>query len=405
MCWITASRPPWAVRKAYLTPTPGSRVSRRSTGTYSCLLGQSRDRWKQSARDALGLLHQREPDRRGREHVQAGEGQEVGPVVGGDGRVLRRNLGKDDRELAVSHQGGSGVQALSCGKSTHGARDHPAADLPDDGQHDRQRHEPAHVAERAHVDREPEREEEERREDVPEAEEPLLDLVAHRRLGEHDTGDERSYRSGELQLLGDGRRADQEPEHREQEELQREPVERPVDRAGEPARDRETDRDEPERLRDEHERLGSLAPARCREAEQERDHDVFEDENRQYEVRFVVAETPTSSPRPRFAARSTVPPRPKWRPVRETLVSVNSRPRKKSRKTTPSSATKSVTSDGLMSESSVGSFGPSRRPARRYAGIAESPIRCATRPSTASRAIVTASSVRVTADHSPRSAG
>jgi hypothetical protein len=46
-------------------------------------------------------------------------------------------------------------------------------------------------------------------------------------------------------------------------------------------------------------------------------------------------------------------------------VNVNSRPRKKSRKMIPISATKSVTSDGLMRESTLGSFGPSSRPASR----------------------------------------
>ena len=73
------------------------------------------------------------------------------------------------------------------------------------------------------------------------------------------------------------------------------------------------------------------------------------------------------------ATRSTVPPSPKCRPDLERRSRLNSRPRKKRRKTRPSCATNSVTSEGLISASCVGSFGPSRSPARRYAGIAGEP--------------------------------
>ena len=54
-----------------------------------------------------------------------------------------------------------------------------------------------------------------------------------------------------------------------------------------------------------------------------------------------------------------------------------------------------VTSDGWTNESTSGSFGPSSNPARMYAGIAESPKRLATSPSTARTATVTASCSRV----------
>ena len=52
---------------------------------------------------------------------------------------------------------------------------------------------------------------------------------------------------------------------------------------------------------------------------------------------------------------------------------------------------------GRMDELSIsGACGPSRIPARRYAGIAERPKRFATRPSAARTATVIASSSRVT---------
>src|SRR5688572_4248791 len=113
MCWITASRPPWAVRNVYLTPTPGSRVSRRSTGN-SCLLGQSRGGgWEQGAAQALRLLHEHEADGRGREHVEAREGDELLLLAARDGRVIRGDLRKDDRELAVRDERRARVQALA----------------------------------------------------------------------------------------------------------------------------------------------------------------------------------------------------------------------------------------------------------------------------------------------------
>src|SRR5918992_1928575 len=111
MCWITANRPPWAVRIVYLTPTPGSRVSRRSTGTLSRLLDQSRGR-KDGTADALGLLHQREPDRRRREHVEARERDEVDALLRVEQRVLGGDLGDDDRELPVGDERGPRVEAL-----------------------------------------------------------------------------------------------------------------------------------------------------------------------------------------------------------------------------------------------------------------------------------------------------
>ena len=64
-----------------------------------------------------------------------------------------------------------------------------------------------------------------------------------------------------------------------------------------------------------------------------------------------------------------------------------------------------VTSEGLISASCVGSFGPSRSPARRYAGIAESPKRRATSPSAPRSPTVIASSASVMMLHSSRSRG
>ena len=98
---------------------------------------------------------------------------------------------------------------------------------------------------------------------------------------------------------------------------------------------------------------------------------------------------------PPFTMRSIEPPSPMWRPLRTSRSKLNSRPRKKSRKMSPSPARKLVTSDGWTNESTSGSFGPSSNPARMYAGIAESPKRLATSPSTARTATVTASCSRV----------
>ena len=180
-------------------------------------------------------------------------------------------------------------------------------------------------------------------------------------------------------------------EHREQEELERQPVERAVEWPRKPPRGCEPDRDEPERLGDEDERVRRPTAARSREAEHERDDEILEHEDRQHEVGLVVAqpaevdqpldgdrarghvdarsqderrEAPAEGdhahdePEPEVGDEVDVPPRPMWRPVDRSRARLNSSPRKKSRKTSPSSARKSVTSDGLMSASSRGSFGP-----------------------------------------------
>ena len=60
----------------------------------------------------------------------------------------------------------------------------------------------------------------------------------------------------------------------------------------EPARRGEARGDERERLRQEHERLRRPTSACGREAEHERDHEILEDEDREHEVRLVVAEAP-----------------------------------------------------------------------------------------------------------------
>src|SRR5918996_2930628 len=136
MCWITASRPPCAVPIVYLTPTPGSRVSRRSTGTSSCLLDQSRGRKHRTA-DALGLLHQREADGCRREHVETRERDEIDALGGLEQRVLGRHLGYYDRELAVGDERGAGVQALPSREAADLPRDVAAAQLSDERHHDR----------------------------------------------------------------------------------------------------------------------------------------------------------------------------------------------------------------------------------------------------------------------------
>src|SRR3990170_8431756 len=117
------------------------------------------------------------------------------------------------------------------------------------------------------------------------------------------------------------------------------------------------------------------------------------------------AATPTTSPSTAFVARSTTPPRPTCRPALVSRATVNSRPRKKSRKMIPIAATNSVTSDGLMRESTLGSLGPRRRPASRYAGIADRPNRRATSPSAPRTAMVTASSASVTPPFFPPGVG
>ena len=77
------------------------------------------------------------------------------------------------------------------------------------------------------------------------------------------------------------------------------------------------------------------------------------------------AATPTSSPSPALMTKSAAPPRPTWRPLRTSRSTLNSRPRKNRRKMSPTSATKSVTSDGCTSRMKLGSFGPRMIPASR----------------------------------------
>ena len=138
-------------------------------------------------------------------------------------------------------------------------------------------------------------------------EEPLLDLLADGRLGQDDSRHQRSDGLREAQLVGHRRGADEEPEHGEQEELERETVERTVERACKPPRRRQADRDEPERLGDEDERVGRLAPAGRGEAKQEGDNEVLEDEDREHEVGLVVAEpTKVGQPLGRDRARRHV---------------------------------------------------------------------------------------------------
>jgi hypothetical protein len=77
------------------------------------------------------------------------------------------------------------------------------------------------------------------------------------------------------------------------------------------------------------------------------------------------AARPTSRPSAPFTTRSIAPPKSASQRLRAIRPIVNSSPRKKSRNTSPISATKSVTSDGRTMLSAFGSCGPSSKPASR----------------------------------------
>ena len=171
----------------------------------------------------------------------------------------------------------AGVEALARREAAEPAGDVAGRDLADHCRRNGEREQPADVAERRDVDREPEDEEEQRGEDVAEAEEALLDLLPHRGLGEDDAGHQGADRLREAERVGDRRHPDQEAEDREQEELARQPVEEPVDRRREPLRERERDRDEADRLATIASVAASRAAAARGEAEDERDRDVLGD--------------------------------------------------------------------------------------------------------------------------------
>ena len=151
------------------------------------------------------------------------------------------------------------------------------ADLPDERQHDRQREQPAHAAGAADIDREAEDEEEQRGEEVAEAEEALLDLLAHRGLGEHDARHQRADRLREPELLRDRGHA------------RRGTRTRPAGRTRAASRSRKRSIGplshcdaasaaamNAERLGDDRERVGRPASAARREAQHDRDHEVLE---------------------------------------------------------------------------------------------------------------------------------
>jgi len=136
----------------------------------------------------------------------------------------------------------------------------------------------------------PKDEEEERCEDVAEAEEALLDLLARPRLGEDDTSHQRTDRFGQSELAAEGRAADDERENGEEEYLARKPVEEKIYRPPQPLRNRESGGDESDCLGDDPKCVHELAPAARGESEDERDHDVLHDEYRKHEIGLVVCE-------------------------------------------------------------------------------------------------------------------
>src|SRR5918996_2109827 len=173
---MIARRPPSSRLKPYLTPIPGRRVSRRSTGIVLASLLKSREGEEPSA-DRLRLLHQHDADRRRGEDVEPGERNEVGAVACSDRRVAGGDLGEHDGELPVRDQGNAGVEALAPRKPTDQPAEVAARSLRENSRGDRGHEQPPDVPHLADVDREPEDEEEQCGEDIPKAEEALLDLV------------------------------------------------------------------------------------------------------------------------------------------------------------------------------------------------------------------------------------
>src|SRR3989304_1560008 len=106
---MTARRPPRPTSSVYLTPTPGRRVW-RSSGGIRAPSGECRE---EAAAEPLRLAHQEETDRRRREHVESGEGNEVGAVGGGDHLIVGGELREDDGELAVGDERRADVQVLA----------------------------------------------------------------------------------------------------------------------------------------------------------------------------------------------------------------------------------------------------------------------------------------------------
>ena len=106
------------------------------------------------------------------------------------------------------------------------------------------------LAERSDVDREPEDEEEERREEVAEAEEPLLDLLADGGLGEDDAGHQRADRLGDAEPDAIAAMPTTSAKTARRKNSLRQPVEHADREARQEARGGERDGDEAERLRD-----------------------------------------------------------------------------------------------------------------------------------------------------------
>ena len=132
---------------------------------------------------------------------------------------------------------------------------------------------PAEVVERGQVDREPEDEEEERRENVAEREEALFDLLADAALREHDPRHQRSDGLRDADLVGQRRHPDHEPEHREQEELEVQPGQQPADLGAKQPCGRERASNERERGRADAGGVREPAAAGGDESEQHGDGD------------------------------------------------------------------------------------------------------------------------------------
>src|SRR6188472_2569222 len=283
----------------HFTPTPGRRVSFSSSGIDSPSSDSQASRssfqchrWPKHAPEALRLLHEHDAHRRAREHVEAGESDDVVTLLEAQCGISGCQLGEDDRELAVGDERGAGVDPLAHREAAQPPGDDTDPQLADERGDDRDGDDPAEVAPAREVDRQRERKEEQRCEDVAHREEPLLDLFANAALRQDHARHQSADRLGELELHRDRAHRDHEAEDGEEEELELEPAELPADPGAEETRGCERRRDEHERLRGDARGLRHAAAARRDESEHRGDGDVLEEQDREHEVRFVVREAP-----------------------------------------------------------------------------------------------------------------
>src|SRR5215207_1125231 len=108
---MSEMRPPASSRKPYLTPIPGSRVSRRSIGIAGLPPFECRC-WEQSASEAFRFLHQDDAERRRDQDVEPRERHQLRLLCVGNGRVLGGQLRQDDRELSMCYERDAGIEAL-----------------------------------------------------------------------------------------------------------------------------------------------------------------------------------------------------------------------------------------------------------------------------------------------------